>query len=763
VGSNSLSVQRRRSERVSESLPVVVRGVDLLGQPFEERTATVNLNLHGCRYSSKYQLPRNSWVTLELLNGEERRNVRARVAWILRPHSIRDFFQVAVELEGPANVWGVEAPPADWMTVPISSEYFTSSSRGLEAAGDMSVNFMEGPAAPMTEPYGEYVSEFQAAPQPVFDTHDLNPASHEQPSQESSASSPEQDYAAPSPQSNELLSALRAELDHLSAQVRAMIDELEQKASALHAERDAASELLTQLGDARQHAEAATAAHASLASEAQAGVDAEEQRLARWRDRLAQEMAVAQAQWSELLQSSLDRGLGRLSEQLPERTRQAVHEAEEKMAEQAAILAQAAAQISSQAQDTLSSVRASVDQELWKARDLLENSRSEAIERAASETASRIGSHVNQVNELLRDLSGREEQAAESLRLHRERLRQVSDNTLRDIGSHIEGATSQLRESFDAVKSEALAKWNEDLEVAGARAAQSAGESIGRTSEWLQQEATARLQVLVEQNVAGAAASLQEESSKAHAHFSSQLEGHSSFHLAQAHQQLDGVANELTSRSRNQIAEAAEAAASSFGQVIHDMSTQRTQQFSDASQQSLSDTKQHFEWFTQQLRTSFESDSTAAMENMRWQVASHLESTVGDARSTLTSESSAILDAHRAERDARQQEVSSNLTGMANNAVAMADDRLRSAAESWTAHSARRLNEHGQGLIESLTRSTDEAVRESASRIFENLVNALRQPQAAANPPAPSESGTYSQDPPPDFNQQPQQFENYSS
>jgi hypothetical protein len=654
VASNSLSVQRRRSERVSESLPVVVRGVDLLGQPFEERTATVNLNLHGCRYTSKYQLPRNSWITLELVHGEERRNVRARVAWILRPHSIRDYFQVAVELEGPANVWGVEAPPADWMTVPISAEYFTSSPRGLEAAGEMSANFMEGPAAPMTEPYGEYVSDFQTAmPQqaPAFAPEDSNAPFGGQAIEESPAAN-EQDYAAAAPQSNELLSALRAELDHLSAQVRSMIDELDEKASALHRERDSANDLLGQLGQARQQAESATAVQASLASDAQASSQLEEQRLAQWRDRLAQEMAVAQAQWSELLQSSLDRGLRRLSEQLPERTQQAVREAEEKMAEQATILAHAAAQISSQAQDMLTGVKASVDQELWKARDLLESSRSEALERAASETASRIGTHVNQVNELLRELSGREEQAVESLRLHRERLRQVSDHTLREISSQIEGATTGLRESFDGARTEALAKWNEDLEAAGGRAAQSAGESIGRTSEWLQQEATARLQVLVEQNVAGAAASLQEETSKAQAQFASQLEGQSSFHLAQAHQQLDGVASELTSRSRNQIAEAAEVAASSFGQVIYDLSSQRTQQFNDASQQTLNDTKQHFDWFTQQLRTGFEADSTAAMENVRWQVASHLESTVGEARNALSSESAAILEAHRAERAA---------------------------------------------------------------------------------------------------------------
>ena len=758
MGSNSLSVQRRRSERVSESLPVVIRGVDLLGQPFEERTATVNLNLHGCRYTSKYQLPRNSWITLELVHGDQRRNVRARVAWILRPHSIRDYFQVAVELEGPANIWGVLVPPADWMTVPISTEYFTSSSRGLEAAGEMSVNFMEGPAALMNESYDEYADDLQAArPQeaPAFvrpDVHDSQAPLLEEP-----AVSGEESAA---PQSNELLSVLRAELDRLSAEVRTMIDELERKASALSLERHAASEVLDRLTDARLKGEAANAAHASSIAPTQADTQADEQRIAQWRDRLAQEMAIAQAQWTELLQSSLDRGLRRLAEQLPERTQQAVCEAEEKMASQTTILAQAAAHISSQAQETLNGVRASMEQELWKARDLLESSRSEALERAANEAASRIGSHANQVNELLRELSGREEQASESLRLHRERLRQVSDNALNEMSALMQGSTAKVRESLAAVGSEALAKWNEELEASGARTAQSAGESIGRTSEWLQQEATARLQVLIEQNLAAAVASLAEETSKAQAQFSSQLEGQSSFHLAQTHQQLDGVANELTSRSRNQIAEAAEAAASSFGQVIYDMSAQRTQQFNDASQQTLVDTKQHFDSFTQQLRSHFESDSTAAIEDARRQAASHLESATADARNKLSSESTAILEAHRAERAAGQQEASEHLAGLADHAVAMASDRLQNAAESWTTASVNRLNEHGRQLIDRLTRTTDNAVRESASQIFENLAVALR--QQLGTDTAPSHKDSYSPAPAADFNQPSPPQENLS-
>jgi hypothetical protein len=111
------STERRRSERISDSLPIIVRGIDLLGQPFEERTSTLAFNLHGCRYASKHHLPKNTWVSLEIPEGSDRHNVRARVAWIQRPHSVREFFQIAVELEGPANLWGVDVAPTSWTMV----------------------------------------------------------------------------------------------------------------------------------------------------------------------------------------------------------------------------------------------------------------------------------------------------------------------------------------------------------------------------------------------------------------------------------------------------------------------------------------------------------------------------------------------------------------------------------------------------------------------------------------------------------------------
>lgn len=110
-------LRKRRSSRIVQAIPLVVTGVDALGRPFVERTSSLIINCHGCRYQSKHYVLKNMWVTLEIPHpetGQPPRQVRGRVAWIQRPRTVRQLFQVALELELPGNVWGIGFPPEDW-------------------------------------------------------------------------------------------------------------------------------------------------------------------------------------------------------------------------------------------------------------------------------------------------------------------------------------------------------------------------------------------------------------------------------------------------------------------------------------------------------------------------------------------------------------------------------------------------------------------------------------------------------------------------
>lgn len=112
---------KRRTTRVVQAIPMVVRGMDALGQAFKESTSTVMVNCNGCKYRSRHYVPKNSRVTVEIIppkEGAVSRIVPARVVWVQRPTTFREIFHVALEFEVPGNVWPVESPPKDWFPHP---------------------------------------------------------------------------------------------------------------------------------------------------------------------------------------------------------------------------------------------------------------------------------------------------------------------------------------------------------------------------------------------------------------------------------------------------------------------------------------------------------------------------------------------------------------------------------------------------------------------------------------------------------------------
>ena len=63
--SNDPGTQKRRSTRIVQAVPLTVTGVDAWAA-FKERTTTVMVNCHGCKYQSKHYVPKNSIVTLDI-------------------------------------------------------------------------------------------------------------------------------------------------------------------------------------------------------------------------------------------------------------------------------------------------------------------------------------------------------------------------------------------------------------------------------------------------------------------------------------------------------------------------------------------------------------------------------------------------------------------------------------------------------------------------------------------------------------------------
>ncbi len=113
----------RRSTRIFQAVPLSISGQNRIGNLFLESTSAVSVNCHGCLYPSRHEYRHGSWVTIEVPNQQVNslpRPVRAQVKFVRLPSNPQELYLVGVELENPANVWGIKAAPEDWLRFPTS-------------------------------------------------------------------------------------------------------------------------------------------------------------------------------------------------------------------------------------------------------------------------------------------------------------------------------------------------------------------------------------------------------------------------------------------------------------------------------------------------------------------------------------------------------------------------------------------------------------------------------------------------------------------
>lgn len=821
--------ERRRSERVSHSIPLIVRGLDLLDQPFEERTSTLLLNLHGCRYESKHHLPKNTWVTLGIHVGSEFRNIRARIAWLQRPQSIRDFFEVGVELESPGNVWQIDSPPESWMAsethgvadtaAPPASQHFESnripiiigtaeanvladtneysnfredtgfSTEGNEEAANQSplvcdlVAELRRQASQAMESAAAEAAESMRRRADASDRQRISTAEEFfqtwKESLDRAQADARNDFSAHlSAKQEEFLTELKSQFEQRFSKANQVLQELDHKTRTAF---EAQSELAGVAERARLQNESEPVAFPERPNQPQ-------EAQAHWNERLDLEMALAQTQWNELLQSSLDNSIERLALQLADRSHDVLQNAEQRLANRFAELRQPLAETSAEAREALSRLKSDLEHEMAQARaslaeiehvasrlkdysgqleasthdalnelhrrleNILEghtremNRHAESlvagmwervnptfdtlsnqlVERATSETESRLAPYMERVPGLIRDLSSREMQADESLRLHRERLRQLSDNNLREAAAQAADVVSALHNDFDFARKEAIAKWNEEVNASGARAAQTASESIGQSSEWFQNEARARLQIVVEQVLATAKNNCEDINVESAQKFLDEAGNRAATHFDEIQQRLEGAGSDVANRTRSTLDAAAAAAAASFGHLLQNIARTEAESFVHTSRNVLEQRTQELGASAQEALGRLSSAAEASVEGLRQRIGSDLEASVAEGRSALARELSAMLERFGNERGAREEIWAQGLDRISHEAAEKHQDRLQNACDAWLVSSVRRLNEHGQNVVESIMRSADQTVRDSCAQVFEGLADSMR-------------------------------------
>jgi hypothetical protein len=440
-------VQKRRSTRIVQAVPLTVTGVDALGRPFQERTSTLIVNCHGARYQSKHYVLKNMWVTLEVPHnepGHAPRTVRGRVTWIQRPRTVRELFQIGLELEIPGNVWGIAFPPSDWFPfpeagTPVSLEIAPpAEAREAVSADQAWSSVVESPASKLFEMEEEPIEE--PAAQRVEDNVRVLPLPAGEASQQ-----------------------LARQMERLVADARLQLQNMvrDSATQAVAAEtRPLLSALQTQLSDAAQKSVAAAVA---------AQIEKSQQEILQ---RMQQEreagISAMRVQLSGELQSRVNETRQQLESQVAEAKRSGGADFEEQIRQQSQAAVQKLEGLTGDLQSNLEQVRAAVEQ--------------------MRETSARSAGEEFRLWQEQMDLRTADSQA---------RLAQL-DQTARRLMEQITAGTAQAevgwRRLLDSDLDAAHKRWQEKINASVEEASRHAAEQMARNSESFAREIEQQLQ-----------------------------------------------------------------------------------------------------------------------------------------------------------------------------------------------------------------------------------------------------------------------------
>jgi hypothetical protein len=503
--SPNTELRKRRSTRIVQAVPLVVTGVDALGRPFVERTSSLILNCHGCRYQSKHYVLKNMWVTLEIPHpetGQPPRSVRGRVAWIQRPRTVRQLFQVALELEVSGNVWGIAFPPEDWFSFPdgvhvppvldgapeppplpspLEPESPASIGEGEIPAADTSDNLRVFPS-PASATDASLQLARQVARLVADARQQIQAAAQEAASQAVSAERRisfeqwEQKFAAGraeiASETTRALEKLQQETDEQSREARAaqelrtelprwLAPQLEQLT------RDLTTQFLDQalaqrgeqglqlaaaadsLRAACQQAEETTARLKTQSEQAEAQLaSALTSAQSSWREQACKELEIAHGQLRERLESALAEAQDRAAGGLNAHLRSLLAQLQEETARNATLLRESAETAGADWEQKLAAMRDALDEQAQKL---------ESVLTRAAEAHQNIEQHSA-------ELHGAQQQTLAALHAHlADTLSQGRTELRRESESLVEQVNKSIRATFDEAANKAMEQFDRQV------------------------------------------------------------------------------------------------------------------------------------------------------------------------------------------------------------------------------------------------------------------------------------------------------------
>jgi hypothetical protein len=513
-----------------------------------------------------------------------------------------------------------------------------------------------------------------------------------------------------------------------------------------------------------------------------------------WRGRLEADVASANSRVDQRVESSLEAAARSAADRLARNSESSAVELERNIAQRIETLGNAFTEATAEAESALGTIRAAIGKETGRAQaavsqlheaaaqvedhraildglrrsssDELEhrsealleshsaelNRRAEAIANSvverlepglmaagrqllstlALEIQEKLAPQIDRAGAALRELEAGTARTEEALHAHEERLREMSERSLKDTSGRADETFRRYDAQLQEAGAAAQARWLAELETKANDTTHEAFESIFKSAEWYEKKVQTQMQATLEKGLAQAAEALRAKAGEISGQFATELDHYTRSYVEHAKEQLDEQAQAAATRTREAAQAASDAVAGGFSERAAKIAAEQYQRMLADSSAAEDQFAARLEAQRADVQSKIDSTTRETATRYQAEIAEVSAESLAAARQKLDAQAETMTETWRAARAAEVQQVELGLARLGNQAVEDYKQRLENTSNTWVLASVTKLNSHSQNLIEQLATASEDRIRAACSGIFAEIGESLRQRMAQA-------------------------------
>ena len=369
---------------------------------------------------------------------------------------------------------------------------------------------------------------------------------------------------------------------------------------------------------------------------------------------------------------------------------------------------------------------------------VLQATGSQTVDELVSNLEQRLSPQLARIEDASNKLMFDREEAEKTLAEHQARVWQASDRNLQDTVTRGKELFARIETEFGESARETITRWINELETKATETTQGTFEALYKSADWYEKKVQNQMQTILQKGADQAAAQLREKAAELSGMFARELDNCSRSYVEHAQGQIQESATEAAERGSQQIAEAGNAAASHFTERAAQLGREQFEVYASKTKTAFEQNIASMEANGAQVRSKLESDARGFAVEFQRALSQHVKQTLAQGVQDLETRIDEAKETLQNESQALQRQFRMALDPVGNAAIDEHKKRLENASNAWLLTTVTKLTQQSEARIEELAESTDRKLKAVCSAVIAEMGATLRQRLGGLiSPPAP--------------------------